>query len=291
MSTPAGWYDDGQGSQRWWDGTQWTEHVQPPAQAPAAETEAPPSGEAAPADAAATQVHDPAATQAYEPAATQAYDPAAAPAQSTQPYAPAAPAAPPAPSGSSKKWILWVVVGLVALMILGGALFYIVSSLMNSVLGASPVAPPVQPSASASAEPAPSSEPDPEAVVELTAAERAAAEDVVQRYDAAWSTGDCDEYFALTTEEFREWMELADCATLEEASASFNAAVSDYTVTVDDAYRAGDYVIVETTEGGNALLDDTGAPLDVPEAVEFSYVYELVESGGVLLIDYVADAS
>lgn len=25
----AGWYDDGQGRQRWWDGTQWTEHYAP----------------------------------------------------------------------------------------------------------------------------------------------------------------------------------------------------------------------------------------------------------------------
>lgn len=28
-STPPGWYDDGQGSQRWWDGHQWTEHTRP----------------------------------------------------------------------------------------------------------------------------------------------------------------------------------------------------------------------------------------------------------------------
>lgn len=37
MSIPAGWYDDGHGSQRWWDGQQWTEHTAasqtpPPAQ-------------------------------------------------------------------------------------------------------------------------------------------------------------------------------------------------------------------------------------------------------------------
>lgn len=28
-TTPPGWYPDGQGGQRWWDGTQWTEHTQP----------------------------------------------------------------------------------------------------------------------------------------------------------------------------------------------------------------------------------------------------------------------
>ncbi|AKS32773.1 DUF2510 domain-containing protein [Mycolicibacterium goodii] len=40
--TPAGWYDDGRGSLRWWNGSAWTEHTQP---APAAETAAakPPS--------------------------------------------------------------------------------------------------------------------------------------------------------------------------------------------------------------------------------------------------------
>ncbi len=28
-SIPAGWYPDGQGGQRWWDGSQWTAHTQP----------------------------------------------------------------------------------------------------------------------------------------------------------------------------------------------------------------------------------------------------------------------
>lgn len=31
MSVPAGWYDDGSGRQRWWDGEQWTEHYAPEA--------------------------------------------------------------------------------------------------------------------------------------------------------------------------------------------------------------------------------------------------------------------
>lgn len=28
-TTPAGWYPDGTGSQRWWDGQQWSEHAAP----------------------------------------------------------------------------------------------------------------------------------------------------------------------------------------------------------------------------------------------------------------------
>lgn len=34
MTTPAGWYDDGSGRQRWWDGEQWTEHFAPAVDAP-----------------------------------------------------------------------------------------------------------------------------------------------------------------------------------------------------------------------------------------------------------------
>ncbi|MEV8252026.1 DUF2510 domain-containing protein [Microbacterium sp. NPDC076768] len=39
MTTPAGWYDDGSGRQRWWDGQQWTEHFAPASATPAAPAE------------------------------------------------------------------------------------------------------------------------------------------------------------------------------------------------------------------------------------------------------------
>jgi hypothetical protein len=47
-NVPPGWYPDGQGSQRWWDGTQWTEHVQPAAPQQPAQPPAPQQQPAAP---------------------------------------------------------------------------------------------------------------------------------------------------------------------------------------------------------------------------------------------------
>ena len=40
MDTPAGWYDDGSGRQRWWDGQRWTDQyadAQPPTVPPVPE--------------------------------------------------------------------------------------------------------------------------------------------------------------------------------------------------------------------------------------------------------------
>ena len=74
-TTPPGWYDDGHGGLRWWDGGQWTEQVQTP------DPEAPPG------------------------------DPGAAPAEA----APSGAFIAATERGRSKLWIVWVIVGVVLL--------------------------------------------------------------------------------------------------------------------------------------------------------------------------------
>lgn len=139
MTTPAGWYDDGSGRQRWWDGQQWTENFAPETGAPesgAAETGTP---ESAP-EVAAPEVA--AADQAAAESQTSAYPtyPVADPAQPAAGYAGTAPAYPgaaasggypvtsayaqqPAPEGPKKLSVLGLV-GL-GLSVLGTILVFI----------------------------------------------------------------------------------------------------------------------------------------------------------------------
>lgn len=81
----AGWYDDGTGQTRWWDGAAWTQHVAPAAAAP--EAPSTPATPAAPEPAAAAAV---AVAAAVEPLRPGAPDPR--PAVSREDRAPEVPA-------------------------------------------------------------------------------------------------------------------------------------------------------------------------------------------------------
>jgi hypothetical protein len=117
MTTPAGWYDDGSGSLRWWDGQQWTGHVRTVAHAPT------PSAAPEPQSASAVpEPQSPAVAAEPEPFAPPYALPmpgvpiAADPTLGTPPFAPYAgtlPAAAPLPAAARPRRVS--VLGIVGL--------------------------------------------------------------------------------------------------------------------------------------------------------------------------------
>ncbi len=109
MTTPAGWYDDGSGTTRYWDGVQWTEHTAHGAQ------------------------------QAPVPAAPVAPAPPPVPVQTTSyPASPqqiAYPGAGEPPAKKSKLW-LWILLGVGAIvLIIGGIIAAVVALVLNATSG------------------------------------------------------------------------------------------------------------------------------------------------------------
>jgi len=296
-TTPPGWYDDGHGALRWWDGTQWTEHVaQPDAESSPAPTEAEivaaqlgfePQETAAGVQPEASVQSDASAPSAYatQPGAAQPAYAGAASAVGVQPGVPSsevpAPPAYPNPQGAypgtpagstpaggafaaateprkSKLWIVWVVLGVV---------------LLGIVIAAAVLIPLLILSASAANSSAQSDD------------ERAAVA-AVGLYDEAWQEGDCDKLAAATTEDFRATVGLNDCVAFQDQAATFTAGIEDYTVNVTDVETLGDEITVATNETYTALVDENGDPTE-PTDSALAYQYTLVQSGGDWLIEYI----
>ena len=106
-TTPPGWYDDGNGAMRWWDGGQWTEHVAVPATDDVDDTAPAPLAPAAPVETAWMPATDAPAETAF-----------------TQPAQPA----------KSKLWIVWVVLGVVVLATVIAAAVFVVQLVSTAAL-------------------------------------------------------------------------------------------------------------------------------------------------------------
>jgi hypothetical protein len=258
-TTPPGWYDDGRGALRWWDGTSWTEHVHTaPDQAPAV-SDAAPGPEAAAASPPARQAPaDPSAgsgTPAYPAQYPGAPDPGAAPGYPGQP---GGPAAPDAPRKKSKLWILWVVLGgvVVLVIVLAVLLIPLVVGWFTS------------------------------SATTGGSADETRAVQAVELYDDAWDEADCDAYEESTTEAYRESIALTDCTTFEAEARAFGESTDDYELEVTGVEATGEERIeVVTLETYQRLFDDEGEPLDEPQAVEDTLRYVLVPEGDRWVID------
>lgn len=237
-TTPPGWYDDGHGALRWWDGAQWTEHVATP------DPEI--DGETAP-------------TEADIVAANDAADPAQTLFSGGQPGADASTGAFVAATEprKSKLWILWVVLGVFMLGIVIAAAIVIPLLFLNLAAGGG--------------------------------ADDEAAVAAVELYDDAWQNVDCEAYLASTSEGFRAETQLEDCEAFEETASGFSASVQDYAVTITGIEADGAAIVVSTTETGNALFDEEGAPLAEPEAQQWEYEYTVIDLDGAWVIDDLDD--
>lgn len=287
-TTPPGWYDDGHGALRWWDGTQWTEHVQTPDPLPAAP--AGPLAETAPAIPPAPTLESaradagpaaPAQTPAYTAPDTGFTAPEHAAPHPAAGAVPAVPSAPPgypggfpggpSPAGGfiaatepkkSKLWILWVVLGVVLLgiVILAAVLIPILIGVFGTVANSGS-------SGSASD------------------ADEASAVAAVELYDEAWRTEDCDMFIESTTEDFREEIGHTDCASFEDAAQGFNESVDGYEIAVQSVETGDEAITVETVESFTTMFDEDDNPSDVPVPYEEFWTYTVVPSDGGWAID------
>jgi hypothetical protein len=273
-STSPGWYDDGHGAIRWWDGAVWTEHVATPDPAlPRQRPSAIPADEyAAEQPTAVTEPLYPREQTWTAPSAPYAvggypgdaaggypgYAPGVYPGAEAAQYG--APATTTTEHRRSKLWIVWVVLGVIVLGVVI-ALAVTIPLLLQSV-----------------GEATGSSDPP-------TTADKQAAGNSVERYNEAWMSGDCEAYMATTTEDFRGSMEITNCETFAVESRVFASGVDDYVTTIGDVETVGNSIAVSATESYTSQFDAEGNRTDEPQEYEDHYEYIVVRSDGGWAID------
>ncbi|HEX5858016.1 MAG TPA: DUF2510 domain-containing protein, partial [Microbacterium sp.] len=109
-TTPPGWYDDGHGATRWWDGANWTEHVATPdaGESPARTTAVPADAYSADGQTAVTEPLD-SGSGSFTPASSPYGSEAR---QTTAGGAYGGTSTATVESSRSKMWIVWVVLGV-----------------------------------------------------------------------------------------------------------------------------------------------------------------------------------
>jgi len=269
---PAGWYPQPDGTQRYWDGAQWTEHVSgtPAAAAaaaptpavaepvPAAEPEPVAVAEAAVATKAASKSKAKAAAATEPVPAEPLAEPAVAepvavdpvviagsdmPAPAASGPAPAVPmsAAPmgAAPAKKRKVWpiIVGVIVAIVVIFIIAIVAVFVV---LKNAVGDPTIA--------------------------------------VNEYDQAWQQADCALMQGSTTQEFQEFQGYANCDDFLAAAEQFAGTIEEYNVDVVSTQVANDTATVNTSEYYMAT--------DGFEAT-YEYEYVLVKEDGKWLISSV----
>jgi hypothetical protein len=252
---PAGWYPQPDGTQRYWDGSAWTEHISGtpttgtvatgPAVADAvAET---PKAKAAAKPKAKAAAVEPSEAAASEPVVIASSDGPTPLGMTAQPMQAAMPVASPsdldaAAARKRKVWPIVVgVIGAIALVIIIAivALVFLFKGLTDGPNSA------------------------------------------VANYDTAWKTVDCELMQQSTTAYFREQNGYADCASFESNAQEFADTLGTYDVEIYNTEITGNAAIVRTTETWVTTDGETST---------YDYTYKLLKNGDVWLIDELQDS-
>lgn len=274
-TTSPGWYDDGRGALRWWDGAQWSEHVQTPDAEPLESAGATAAGMSAESSAGSADLPASPGSAASSAAGPTPFElaPDSGDAPTVPPGYPGGFEGGATPSGAfisatepkkSKAWIVWVVIGVVllGLVVLATVLIPIAIGMFGSAAGGG------------------SQDED-----------QAAAVAAVEQYDEAWATGDCEKFEQATTEGFRQVLEIPDCASFTAASQGFVDSVEDYQLTVTSVQNDTDeQITVITSETYTSMVDADGNPTDVAQPYEDNYAYIVIPDDDGWVIDQALDA-
>lgn len=245
--TSAGWYSDGTGLERWWNGISWSDATRVP----------PGRGAATRVDRRLSEIVDYSATDSAarapltpppseSPSGDQRFQggsdfdaPQQPYGQQSQQYAQYNPLVPPPTSVGvvaeepQKKRLSFLTV-LAALVVIGAIGAGVAYALISTT----------------------------------TEATNSGPQDAITAYDKAWNDDDCDAYFAVTTEKFREELH-PDCELFTEAVAQDAGVVIDF---------------VDTTVSGNEATVDTQ---EVTGSSIYKYRYTLVNQDDAWLLDEV----
>lgn len=258
--TPAGWYDDGRGSVRYWDGSGWTEHVAPAGGGAAGPTFAAGTAGGFKPSVAGSSPSQPGATdQAYTGYTLngQAYS--------------GGPGGSPAPTGRIPGWLI----ALIVIIGLGGITLTVLAA--NGVFdGATPAPTPTVTETETETE-TPTATETPTGTVDGERDPAAApAEQAVMAFDEAWITADCDAFFATTTSGYRTWGDLGTCEDFEAVATPLSQ--SNYVTVIVASWLADD------GESATVTTDET---YDSPEGgrVTDRVFYTLVLQDGTFLVE------
>ncbi len=250
-SASPGWYDDGTGTTRWWDGTQWTADVQ---------AWVPPDG----------AIHVGAAAPTGGPENTSPF-----PAGVVTHRSPSTPASAPIPRRTVRGWLPAILIGVTAGLVTAVVVIaLILLGPLRDLLG--PDAPTTATSSGEDGAPP---------AREHTEEELAAAAAGVEAFTQAWWRSDCDAYFATTTEGYREITETTDCETFYLSSRTYREGNVTFSLETVATTSVGNAIEVSVVEHYSSYFDEEGVQQEEPVDVDEAWDYFVVQIDGEWKVD------